>query len=751
MTFLASGRSETHKKGKNFSPPIALHRETIRSRRDPRPSLSSAVVLLALGLLSCSGGGGGTSPPLPPTPPLVITVSVVPGSTTAMVGTDVQFVAIVANASNTAVDWQVNANPGGNSTVGTISALGHYRAPDTPPNPATVMVTATSQADRTKSATARVTILAGPTNVAVSPRRVVLTVTQSQQFQVTAQNIGNPNVNWAVDGIPGGNAAVGTISASGLYMPPAASGLHNVTATSVADSTQSDTAAVVVSNYPGTFTWRNDSGRTGQNRDELWLSVDTVNQAEFGKLFSYPVDGYIYAQPLYAANLQIPGRGFHNVVYVATQHDSVYAFDADGRSSSPLWQVSLINPAAGITTVPSDDVGSTDIIPEIGITGTPVIDTQTGTLYVVAKTKENGAYFQRLHALDIFTGAEKFGGPVVIQASIRGTGDGGDGQGNIPFNALIQNQRPGLLLLGGTVYLGFASHGDNGPYHGWLLGYDAATLRQVAVFNDTPDGFRGGIWQAGGAPSADSSGHIFITTGNGTFDRDTGGADSSDSMLKLNIAGGLTVADYFTPFNQDFLNGGDLDLGSTSLVVLPDQTGTSHPHLLLGGGKEGKLYLVDRDAMGNFHIGDDSQIVQSLLVSSDGIFGTPAIWENNVYVSGLSNALKAFQLSAGKLSTSPVQQGDTVFGFPGGQPAVSSNGSTNGIVWVLQTDAFGASGPAVLRAYDATNVSVEIYDSNLAGARDQPGPAVKFTVPTVANGKVFVGTQNQLTVFGPLP
>ena len=239
---------------------------------------------------------------------------------------------------------------------------------------------------------------------------------------------------------------------------------------------------------------------------------------------------------------------------------------------------------------------------------------------------------------------------------------------------MIQNQRPGLLLLGGTVYLGFASHGDNGPYHGWLLGYDAATLREVAVFNDTPDGFRGGIWQAGGAPSADSSGHIFITTGNGTFDRDTGGADSSDSMLKLNTTGGLAVADYFTPFNQDFLDGRDLDLGSTSVVVLPDQTGTLHPHLLLGGGKEGKLYLVDRDAMGNFHNGDDSQIVQSLQVSSDGIFGTPAIWENNVYVSGIGDALKAFQLSGGKLSTAPVQQGDTAFGFPGGQPAVSSNG-----------------------------------------------------------------------------
>jgi len=751
MTLLAGRRWDTGKQVENFSSLIAPQRETVGPGRDPRPSLTYAVMFLALGLLSCGVGGGGTPPLPPPPPPGAVTVAVVPSSTTAMVGTEVQFVAIVANAANTAVNWQVNTIPGGNSTVGTISLLGRYRAPDVPPNSATVMVTAISQADPTKSDTARVTILSGPTNVAVSPRRAVLTVTQAQQFLATIQDISNPSVNWAVDGIPGGNAAVGTISSSGLYQPPATSGSHNVTATSVTDPTQSGTAAVVVSVYPGTLTWRNDAGRTGQNRNEIWLSMDTVNQAEFGKLFSYPVDGYIYAQPLYVANLQIPGKGFHNVVYVATEGDSVYAFDADGRSTSPLWQVSFIDPAAGTTTVSSDEVHSNDIVPKIGITGTPVIDIQTNTLYVVAKTKENGTFVQRLHALDITTGAEKFGGPVVIQASVRGTGTGGDGQGNIPFDPLIQNQRPGLLLLNGTVYIGFASHGDNGPYHGWLLGYDAATLRQVAVFNVTPDGAQGGIWQSGGAPSADSSGHIYVTAGNGTFDQDTGGADSSDSFLKLNTAGGLTVADFFTPFNQASLDTNDRDLGSTSALLLPDQTGTSHPRLLLGGSKQGRVYLVDRDTMGNFHNGDDSQIVQSLLVSPAGIFGTPAVWENNAYILGRDDVLKAFQITGGKLSTTPLQQGDTVFGFPGASPAVSSNGSTNGIVWVLQTDAFASSGQAVLRAYDATNVSVELYDSDLAGTRDQPGPAVKFTVPTVANGKVFVGTQNQLTVFGPLP
>src|ERR1700674_2068670 len=333
------------------------------------------------------------------------------------------------------------------------------------------------------------------------------------------------------------------------------------------------------------LTHRNDNMRTGQNTSESVLTPSSVNSTAFGKLLSLPTDGYVYAQPLYKSNVLIPAKGLRNVLFVATEHDSVYAFDANGVTTTPLWHVSFINPSVGITTVPSDDVFINDIVPEIGITGTPVIDPQGGTLYVVAKTKENGTYVQRLHALDITTGAEKFGGPAVIQASVPGTGNGSSG-GTLPFDPLIENQRAGLLLVNGVVYIAFASHGDIGTYHGWVFGYNAATLQQVAVFNDTPNRLQGGIWQGGNGPAADSSGNVFVISGNGTFDADEEGVDFGDSFLKLN-AGGLALVDFFTPFNQASLNANDVDLGSSGPLLLPDQTGTAHPHLVLGAGKDG--------------------------------------------------------------------------------------------------------------------------------------------------------------------
>ena len=497
------------------------------------------------------------------------------------------------------------------------------------------------------------------------------------------------------------------------------------------------------------LTYRNDNMRTGQNTSETILTPSNVNLATFGKLFSLSTDGYVYAQPLYKSNVLIPGQGIHNVLFVATEHDSVYAFDADGLTSIPLWQVSFIDPSAGITTVPSDDVLSLDLVPEIGITGTPVIDPQSGTLYVVAKTKENGSYVQRLHALAIITGAEKFGGPVVIQASVPGTGDGGDGV-NVPFNPLRQNQRAALLLANGVVYVAWASHGDSDPYHGWVLGYNATTLQQVAVFNATPNGSRGGIWQSANGPAADSSGNIFVITGNGTFDADIGGVDFGESFLKLSTNAGLTLVDFFTAFNQAFLSASDLDLGSSGPLLLPDQTGAAHPHLVLGAGKDGNGYLVDRDNMGHFNPTDNSQIVQIISISTNMIFGTPAFWQNNIYFVPREDFLKAFQLSGGLLSTAPTSQSSTTFGY-GAPPAISANGSTNGIVWALDTLGYVPSGPAVLHTYDATNVATELWNSSqAANLRDQAGPAVKFTVPTIANGKIYVGTQNEITVYGLL-
>ncbi len=493
-------------------------------------------------------------------------------------------------------------------------------------------------------------------------------------------------------------------------------------------------------------TYHNDNFRTGQNVAETVLSPSNVNHVQFGKLFTHGVDGYVYAQPLYLPNVSIPGRGVHNVVFVATQHDSVYAFDADNNSGSnanPLWAVSFTNPTAGITTLSSNDVSCTDIVPEIGITGTPVIDPSTATLYVVVKTKESGKAVQRLHALSVGTGGEKFGGPVVIHASVSGSGLGGNGT-TVTFDPLKANQRPGLLLQNGVVYIGWAGHCDNGPYHGWLMAYNASTLEQLGVFNSTPNGTTGGFWQAGAAPASDSSGNVFVATGNGSFD---GATEFSDSILKLKLGTGLQRHDYFTPYNQAALNANDLDLGSGGTLLIPDDQPGAHPHILVQAAKEGKIYLVDRDNMGGFNFAGDTQIVQSIPYSVGGMWSMAAYWNSTVYLLGSFDVLRAFVLSNGLLSKSPIAMGNTVFGFPGATPSISANGSNHGIAWVLQTDQFQVRGRAVLRAYDATNL-VELYNSNQNVRRDSPGPAVKFTVPTVANGKVYVGTENGLSVYG---
>src|SRR5262249_44134286 len=377
--------------------------------------------------------------------------------------------------------------------------------------------------------------------------------------------------------------------------------------------TESASATVYVTNYAGMLTNHNDGSRTGANLAETVLKPSNVNTTSFGKLFSYPLDGVSYAEPLYLANVNVPGQGFHNIVYVATEHDSVYAYDADGLGSTPIWKDSFINPAAGVTTVPAADTGECcDIAPEIGITGTPVIDPQTGTLYVVAKTKEvsggTTSYVQRLHALDIATGAEKFGGPVVISATVTGSGVGSSGN-QLPFDPLHENQRPGLLLLNGVVYMGFSSHGDNEPYHGWILGYNAGTLQQTMAYCVTRNGEGAGVWQSGGGLATDSTGSIYFVTGDGTFDANTGGADYGDSFVRLTTNG--TVADYFTPHDQSTLNAGNIDLGAGGILLLPDQAG-AHTHELVSAGKNGTLYLVDRDNMGHFNANNDSQIVQSL-------------------------------------------------------------------------------------------------------------------------------------------
>ena len=513
------------------------------------------------------------------------------------------------------------------------------------------------------------------------------------------------------------------------------------------------TANVTLAASVSVLTYHNDRARTGQNTNETVLAPSNVNTNSFGKLFAYAVDGFVYAQPLVLANVTIPSNGVHNVVYVATEHDSVYAFDADsntGVNATPLWHVSFINPGAGITSVPKGDVNCNDLVPEIGITSTPVIDSASGKIYIEAKTREISGgvtnYVHRLHALDVTTGVETFGGPVLIQASVSGTGDGNDGAGHIPFDGQHEMNRTALLLNNGFVFLGYASHCDNNPYHGWILSYDATNLQQVAAFNATPNGGQGGFWMSGGGPAADAAGDIYFVDGNGSFDANTGGSDYGDTTFELSTTNGLTVVDYFTPFNQANLNNSDLDLGSGGVLLLPDQPGP-HPHLAIQAGKEGTIYVLNRDNLGHFQSGSDTQIVQSLIGAIGGSFDTPAYFNSTIYYLGAQDQIRAFSINNGSIASAPTAVGPTTFDFPGATPSISANGTNNGVVWVIQTDSYQTNGPAVLHAYNAANVAQELYKSSRVNA-DNPGAAVKFAVPTVANGKVYVGTQSALAVFG---
>jgi hypothetical protein len=498
------------------------------------------------------------------------------------------------------------------------------------------------------------------------------------------------------------------------------------------------------------FTHHNDNARTGQNLNETVLTASNVRSVSFGKLASYTIDGIAHASPLYVANVNIPGVGLRNVVYVATEHDSVYAFDADGAGGNPLWKVSFINPAAGITTVPNGDTGECcDIAPEIGITGTPVIDPSTGTLYVVAKTKEGSStYVQRLHALDVTSGAEKFGGPVVIQASVPGNGTGSV-NGTLSFNQLRENQRTALLLYNGIVYMGFGSHGDNQPYHGWLLGYNATTLQRVLAFNSTPNGEGGGIWQSGGGLAIDSAGNFYFATGDGSYSINIGGTDYGDTFVKFNPASG--VLDYFTPHDQATLDNSNLDLDAGGMILLPDQPGT-HPHLLVSAGKNGTIYVVDRDNMGHYNTPDRNvQTLDNIFpfgTPLPGNYSSPVYFNGAVYFGPVADVVQMFTLSNGLLSTSATSTTPQTFAYPGGALSISANGTSNGILWAVQKNGSGAGS---LHAYDASNIATELYNSDQAGARDQLDPAAKFSVPVVVNGRVFVATEGRLTIFGLMP
>ncbi|HEY6253798.1 MAG TPA: pyrrolo-quinoline quinone [Candidatus Angelobacter sp.] len=486
------------------------------------------------------------------------------------------------------------------------------------------------------------------------------------------------------------------------------------------------------------------NARTGADTSETILTPQNVNAQQFGKVFSFKVDGDVYAQPLYLPQLEIPGKGKHHVLFVATEHDSVYAFDGDNNPSSPLWQVSFISPGNGSTPLAAREVQCPFIRPEVGITPTPVIDTKTGTLYVLARTKENGKYFQRLHALDVTTGAEKFGGPQVIQASVQGR------KRRLDFDPLRENPRAALLLANGNIYLTWASSCDVGEYHGWVIAYDAHTLKQTGVFNTSPDAEESGIWQSDAGPAADEQGNIYAVTGNGKFDADSGGRDFGDSILKLTqTSQGLIAKDYFTPSDQQKLNANDLDVGSDGPVLLPDQPGP-HPHLLITAGKGGGVYVIDRDHMGGYRAGNNSHAVQVIQLG-DSCLGAPAYWNQSVYIFCSHDVLRQYKVENGRLSTEPVGKGTVQFTDPGATPTISASGMKNGIVWWVATKTWdGSDHFAVLHADDAANIGHELYTSEENSGRDRAGSALRFVMPTVVHGRVYIGVKGEVDVYGLL-
>ena len=512
--------------------------------------------------------------------------------------------------------------------------------------------------------------------------------------------------------------------------------------------------AVVASSATDVVTYHNDIARTGQNLQEIILTTSNVNSSNFGKLFTFPVDGIIDAQPLYLSAVSIPGKGTHNVAYAVTENDSVYAFDAD--LGTPLWHVSVLESGE----VPSDDRGCSQISPQIGITSTPVIDRTSGphgTIYVVAMSKNSNStqYFQRIHALDITTGQEEFGGPVAVQAKYPGTGDNNH-NGYVVFDPEQYAERQGLLLLNGVIYTGWTSHCDNRPYTGWLIGYSESTLAQTSVLNLTPNGSEGSIWQNGNGIASDGQ-SLFFLDANGTFDTTLNGkgfpnkGDYGNAFLKVSTKNNkLHVVDYFNMYNTVQESDDDKDLGSGGALVLPamkDSSGNIH-YLAIGAGKDQNIYVVDRTNMGKFNPNNNNAVYQEI----DGVLGggewaSCAYFDGSVYFGPVGNRLLQFRFSKAWLSTSPHSRSVASFIYPGTTPSVSANGTSNGIVWAIEH-----SDPEdVLHAYNAWNLANELYNSSQARHnRDQFGTASHFGTPMIVNGKVYVGTVNGVAVFGLL-
>lgn len=704
--------------------------------------------MLALALWGCVG----STNPSSSTKATIPGFATQPASQTVTVGQTASFSVTVTGTAPFTYLWQKNnANISG-------AMFPSYTTPATVTgdNGATFRVIVTNSAGSATSASAILTVTSAPVGPSIStqPANQTVTVGQAATFSVIAAGTAPLTYQWLKN-----NAKISGATSANYTTPPTLSGdsgaTFRVTVTNSVTSITSNPATltvnpVVTSAGTDVTTYHNDTARTGQNTTETILTQANVNSTMFGLLRKLAVDGRVDAEPLYLSQLSVGGVT-HNVVFIMSEHDSAYAFDAD--TGAQLWKVSL----AGSGETSSDDRGCSQVTPEIGITSTPVIDRAAGAhgiLYAVAMSKNSSTFFQRLHALDITTGAELEGGPVTIQATYPGTGANSSG-GQVVFDPKQYKERAALLLLNGVIYTSWASHCDFNPYTAWIIGYNQTTLAPTSILNLTPNGSEGSIWQSGGGLAADPQGNIYALIANGTFETtlDANGfpnkQDYGNGFVKISTTGGnLKVADYFNMSNTVNESGSDADLGSGGALVLPDLTyGTASTlNLAVGAGKDGNIYVVNRNNMGKWNANSNNVYQELPGAVPNGVWGVPAYFNTTVYYCDVNATLKSFSIANGKLSTTPVQTGAS-FTYPGVLPSVSANGTSNGIVWAIEN-----TGTAVLHAFAANDLAQELYNSNQASnGRDHFGSGNKFITPMIADGKVFAATTNSVAVFGLLP
>jgi hypothetical protein len=684
------------------------------------------------------------------------TITAQPANQSVTLGQTAIFSVTATGTAPLGYQWQKN---GGNISGATTAS---YTTPTTVAGDsgANFDVVVSNTVGSQTSAMATLTVNAasvGPT-ITTQPANQMVTVGQTATFSVTATGTAPLTYQWQKNGanISGATAASYTTPAtvagdSGANFDVVVSNMVGSQTSTVATLTVN---AITVSTID-VVTYHYDNLRTGQNLNETILTPANVNSTKFGKLGAFTVDGLVDAQPLYLSAVAIPSVGTKNVLYVATEHGSVYAFDADsvnGNTSTFLWKASVLG--SGETS--SDDRGCGQVTPEIGVTATPVIDRTRGAhgaIYVVAMSKDaSGNYFHRLHALDLTTGAELFGGPMLVEASYPGTGDSSS-NGSVVFEAKQYKERPGLLEIGGTIYTTWSSHCDARPYTSWVMSYDTNTLVQTSVLNLVPNGSEGGIWMAGTAPGADASGNIYFMVGNGDFDTTLNAsgfpanANCGQCYVRLSSSAPITLLDYFTPSNTVSESNGDVDFGSGGPLLLPDLVDGNGAtrHLAVGSGKDAIIYVVDRDNMGKFNSGANN-IYQQINGQIGGVWSKPSYFNSTVYYGAVGDHLKAFPITSAKLSATPATESPNSFAYPGTTPSISANGTSNGIVWAVENSSTG-----VLHAYNAANLTSELYNSNQAANNRDHFSDNKYVSPMVANGKVYVGTPNSVVVFGLLP